>query len=646
MPATWKRWKRRAQKKYKWTNLLWLKLKFLYLKSDLLFYMSIGLFKWWIRNPSKHVTGVGKSRFTVVPMEVDMQVMINTIVLLTLKSDTTHLGTISVFCVLTTANLLWPTIVFVSCSDKHDSLNGYLLTEKCQRKSKTMYTFIDLNVWLFQYIFMNPKFKKSFTIRLITRRLDVSSTGLQLLPTYGLQSVKVLFAQTAYAFKVLPPLDIFANLEEAHLTYPSHCCAFSDSFSNLSKHCSDGTFIENLANNNYLFLFFVSFLEGIDSYNLDLQYPELDTCKIEIPLKCTPKPDAFNPCEDIMGYSFLRVLIWIIHIFAIMGNCVVLLVLVTSQYKLTAPRFLMCNLAFADFCMGVYLLMIAYIDYSSKGQYYNHAIKWQTGAGCGIAGFLSVFASELSIYTLTIITLERWHTITYAMQLERKLRPRHAVLIMAGGWAFSLIMAYLPILGISSYAKVSMCLPMDIETPLAQGYIIVILILNIVAFVIICTCYIKIYLNIRNPEFAGKHSDAKIAKKMAILIFTDFLCTAPITFFAILAAFKLPLISVRHSKILLVLFYPINSCSNPFLYAIFTKTFRRDFFMLMSRLGCCKTHANTYRTHSFSMQKSNVINLSSVSSTNRSSQAVFTVTTFQCQCSAVTGKQGKCLSLP
>uniref|UniRef100_A0A8C4T6K4 Luteinizing hormone/choriogonadotropin receptor n=1 Tax=Erpetoichthys calabaricus TaxID=27687 RepID=A0A8C4T6K4_ERPCA len=401
---------------------------------------------------------------------------------------------------------------------------------------------------------------------------DVSSTGLQLLPTYGLQSVNVLFAQTAYAFKVLPPLDIFANLEEAHLTYPSHCCI------PLPALC-DHDNVSNCVIN-------VNFLERIDSYNLDLQYPELDTCKIEIPLKCTPKPDAFNPCEDIMGYSFLRVLIWIIHIFSIMGNFVVLLVLVTSQYKLTAPRFLMCNLAFADFCMGVYLLMIAYIDYSSKGQYYNHAIKWQTGAGCGIAGFLSVFASELSIYTLTIITLERWHTITYAMQLERKLRPRHAVLIMAGGWAFSLIMAYLPILGISSYAKVSMCLPMDIETPLAQGYIIVILILNIVAFVIICTCYIKIYLNIRNPEFAGKHSDAKIAKRMAILIFTDFLCTAPITFFAILAAFKQPLISVRHSKILLVLFYPINSCSNPFLYAIFTKTFRRDFFMLMSRLGC------------------------------------------------------------
>ncbi|XP_039594658.1 lutropin-choriogonadotropic hormone receptor-like isoform X2 [Polypterus senegalus] len=476
--------------------------------------------------------------------------------------------------------------------------------------------------------------------------LDVSSTGLQLLPTYGLQSVKVLFAQMAYAFKVLPPLDIFANLEEAHLTYPSHCCAFrnwilkktqssfSDSFSNLSKHCSDETFIENL------------FLEGIDSYDLDLQYPELDTCKIEIPLKCTPNPDAFNPCEDIMGYSYLRVLIWIINIFAITGNFIVLLVLVTSQYKLTAPRFLMCNLAFADFCMGVYLLMIAYVDYSSKGQYYNHAIKWQTGAGCGIAGFLSVFASELSIYTLTIITLERWHTITYAMQLERKLRPRHAVLIMAGGWAFSLIMAYLPILGISSYAKVSMCLPMDIETPLAQGYIIVILILNTIAFVIICTCYIKIYLNIRNPEFAGKHSDAKIAKRMAILIFTDFLCTAPIIFFAILAAFKMPLISVRHSKILLVLFYPINSCSNPFLYAIFTKAFRRDFFMLMSKLGCCKTHANTYRMHSFSMQKSNIINLSSGSSTNRSSQAAFTLTTFQCQCSAVTGKEGKCPSLP
>lgn len=161
---------------------------------------------------------------------------------------------------------------------------------------------------------------------------------------------------------------------------------------------------------------------------------------------------------------------------------------------------------------------------------------------------------------------------------------------------FAFTVALLPIFGVSSYMKVSICLPMDIETPFSQAYVIFLLVLNVLAFLIICACYICIYFTVRNPNVISSNSDTKIAKRMAILIFTDFLCMAPISFFAISASLKVPLITVSKSKILLVLFYPINSCANPFLYAIFTKTFRRDFFILLSKFGCCEMQAQIYRT--------------------------------------------------
>lgn len=340
-------------------------------------------------------------------------------------------------------------------------------------------------------------------------------------------------------------------------------------------------------------------LDGAD-FELDENDYYHSLCKEEVQVTCFPEPDAFNPCEDIMGYNILRVLIWFINILAIMGNFVVFVILISSQYKLTVPRFLMCNLAFADLCTGIYLLLIAIKDIQTKSQYYNYAIEWQTGAGCNAAGFFTVFASELSIYTLTVITLERWHTITYAMELDRKVRFRHAMVIMLVGWIFAFTVALLPIFEVSSYKKVSICLPMDIESTLAQAYIMFLLVLNILAFVIICTCYISIYFTVRNPNVFSSNSDTKIAKRMAILIFTDFLCMAPISFFAISASLKVPLITVSNSKILLVLFYPINSCANPFLYAIFTKTFRRDFFILLSKFGCCERHAQIYRTETSS----------------------------------------------
>ncbi|XP_072284272.1 thyrotropin receptor isoform X2 [Pyxicephalus adspersus] len=484
--------------------------------------------------------------------------------------------------------------------------------------------------------------------------LDISRTAVSSLPSKGLENLKHLMARSTWYLKKLPPLNTFVQLERAELFYPSHCCAFTNwtkkmsvvdallcnqtSLQNTHKKRSLRTYVgigpyyqdymdgdSDQTENNKFTDFHSSrhysvFYEdqgeeevgfGQEIKNAQEHYThafeshyEYILCGGNEKLECTPKPDEFNPCEDIMGYNFLRIVVWFVNLLAILGNAFVLFILVTSHYKLTVPRFLMCNLAFADFCMGIYLLLIASEDLHTRSEYYNYAINWQTGAGCNTAGFFTVFASELSVYTLTVITLERWYAITFAMRLDRKIRLRHASFIMLAGWAFCFFLALLPLVGISSYVKVSICLPMDTETVLSQAYIVFVLMLNIIAFFIICACYIKIYITVRNPHYKSGDKDTKIAKRMAILIFTDFLCMAPISFYALSAIMNKPLITVSNSKILLVLFYPLNSCANPFLYAIFTKAFRRDVFILLSKFGICEHQAQVYRGQTVSAKNS------------------------------------------
>lgn len=50
-------------------------------------------------------------------------------------------------------------------------------------------------------------------------------------------------------------------------------------------------------------------------------------CSNSTSITCSPAPDDFNPCEDIMSATPLRILIWIISVLALLGNAVVLLVL-------------------------------------------------------------------------------------------------------------------------------------------------------------------------------------------------------------------------------------------------------------------------------------------------------------------------------
>nr|XP_020473807.1 thyrotropin receptor isoform X1 [Monopterus albus] len=483
--------------------------------------------------------------------------------------------------------------------------------------------------------------------------LDVSLTGISSLPTTGMESLRELKARNTWALKKLPPIKTFKHLSTANLTYPSHCCGFK----NLRKKRG---FLEYIICNLTAFydqhhkrsvgplrmpsLQGDSVVETVPDqepndrgqfhgsfhyrayfggqpdedvgFGETLKNPQEDTsqefdshydyvvCEEGEEVACAPVPDEFNPCEDIMGFGFLRVSVWFVSLLAVLGNMVVLLVLLTSHYKLSVSRFLMCHLAFADLCMGIYLLLIASVDLHTRSEYFNHAIDWQTGPGCGLAGFFTVFASELSVYTLTVITLERWYAITFAMQLDRKLCLHHAAAVMLGGWIFCLILALLPLFGVSSYQKVSICLPMDTQSTVAQVYILSVLVLNILAFLVICACYSKIYCTVRNPHYLSGSKDANIAKRMAILIFTDFLCMAPISFYAMSAVLDQPLITVSKSKILLVLFYPLNSCANPFLYAIFTKAFMGDIFILLSKVGLCQQRAQLFRGQTVSSKGS------------------------------------------
>ncbi|EFA07460.2 follicle-stimulating hormone receptor isoform X2 [Tribolium castaneum] len=307
-------------------------------------------------------------------------------------------------------------------------------------------------------------------------------------------------------------------------------------------------------------------------------------------VKCYPEANALNPCEDIMGFSWLRISVWFVVVLAVVGNLAVIVVVLFSGGELTVNRFLMCNLAFADFCMGLYLLLIASMDLHSVGTYFNFAFDWQYGFGCKLAGFLTVFSCHLSIFTLTIITLERWFAITYAIHLTRRIRLGAAAKTMLGGWMYSILVASLPLVGVSNYSSTSICLPMEVNRVADRAYLYSIILVNAIAFALIAFCYAQIYLSLGQET---RHEMA-IAKKFALLVFTDFATWAPISFFSVTALAGYPLIGVTKSKILLVFFYPINSCANPYLYAIMTAQYRKDFFILLSRCGLCKKKAQKY----------------------------------------------------
>ncbi|KAI9552110.1 hypothetical protein GHT06_022447 [Daphnia sinensis] len=480
------------------------------------------------------------------------------------------------------------------------------------------------------------------------RRLDLSQTAVTNLPVRGLSELETLELVETKTLKEIPSVYNYQSLQVAHLTYPYHCCAFAfPATHDPEEHARHQHFIaemqakycDKVPDNDSASL---QSGDGNEKFGIDVKMVNLPDYEhdeanevfhadpFQTPtnrelfyhafcgnltyahreVRCTPQPDAFNPCEDILGTNWLRVAAWLVSVASVVGNLAVVLVLVQStRGSMAVSKFLMVNLAIADLCMGFYLFLIVGMDVNTIGVYFNYAIDWQNGIGCQIAGFLTVFATELSVFTLVVITSERWYTITYAINLTRRLRLSTTAKIVALGWIVSFAMASLPLVGVSSYSTTSICLPLENHKLSDTIYLLVLLILNGIAFMFICLCYSHMYRSIRgNQQSLASHSDTTVAKKMALLVFTNFACWTPIAFFGLTAVAGYPLISVTHSKILLVFFYPLNACTNPYLYALVTQQYRRDLFLLLSRYGFCTERASRYRaTFSFGRSFNNPV---------------------------------------
>ena len=300
-------------------------------------------------------------------------------------------------------------------------------------------------------------------------------------------------------------------------------------------------------------------------------------------IKCTPLPDPFFPCEDLMGDWVLRCGVWIVFVLALCGNATVIIVILASHTKMDVSRFLISNLAFADLFMGIYLGFLAVVDISTLGSFHSYGAEWQMSAGCRTAGFLAILSSELSVFTLTVITLERYIAIKNAIRVNRKLQLKNAIIVMIIGWVFALVTATLPLVGVNSYEKFSVCLPFEISDTKSIMFLVFLLCLNAAAFIVILFCYILMYCSIRGSN-AWNASDFRVAKRMALLVFTDFACWAPIVFFSLTATFGSTLVNLSQAKIFTIFVFPLNSCANPFLYAIFTAHFKKDLLAICKRV--------------------------------------------------------------
>ncbi|XP_077994421.1 uncharacterized protein LOC144448141 [Glandiceps talaboti] len=118
--------------------------------------------------------------------------------------------------------------------------------------------------------------------------------------------------------------------------------------------------------------------------------------RISEPLdECTPSPDAFSSCTDLMKNQILTLCMWILGISALLGNgFVVFWRLREKTERQKSHSFMILNLGCADFLMGFYMMIIASVDIYYKGEYSIHNEYWRHSPLCNFSGIISTISME------------------------------------------------------------------------------------------------------------------------------------------------------------------------------------------------------------------------------------------------------------
>ncbi|XP_064640008.1 G-protein coupled receptor GRL101-like [Lineus longissimus] len=387
-----------------------------------------------------------------------------------------------------------------------------------------------------------------------------------------------IVADTFLGLKNLKTL-ILVNNELTNLAKNGFQIISEPSNSSDQDHCFD---VLDLRNNN----FEVNPLEILELKLVCTKLLKMDRfdlcCAAERAVNCTPKGGVFSSCDDLMANDTLRYSIWVLGIMALLGNLFVLFWrLLHHKQGLGVENLLVTNLSIADFLMGVYLLIIGGVDVQFRGVFGVKQEMWMSHGLCYFAGIISLISSEISVFLLVFITADRVIAIVFAFKME-KVTLKQAAIVLTVAWIVVIGMALLPLLSMSKkgfftnfYGSNAVCLPLSLGKNASDIYGVIILTLNLLAFIFIAIGYIAIYSVIRKSRkqmehFGQKRDTSKemvFVKRMCMVIASDFCCWVPIVIMKYLALGGMtihPIVSAWTAVFVL----PLNSSLNPFLYTI------------------------------------------------------------------------------
>ncbi|KAH9488179.1 hypothetical protein Btru_064861 [Bulinus truncatus] len=294
--------------------------------------------------------------------------------------------------------------------------------------------------------------------------------------------------------------------------------------------------------------------------------------------QCKAPFDEISSCQDILRTLLLRAALWIMAGLTLTGNFSVIFYRICIDRGIKRSfRIIITCLSASDFLMGIYLVIIGSADATYRNSYQLNEREWKNSVPCQAAGFLCLLSSETSALFILLVTLDRLLAIAFPLNPHLHFNAKSATVACGIVWVIGLCLASIPLLPPFQhwqlYTQKAVGIPLPITRVYFPGFeyaFAILIVFNMVIFLLVAVGQLLIYLSVRLQKYPHASQlrvkqDAAIAKRLALVVFTDCLCWFPITVMGLAARSGYP-VPGEMNVVATVFLLPANSAFNPFLY--------------------------------------------------------------------------------
>uniref|UniRef100_A0A8C8YYW0 Leucine rich repeat containing G protein-coupled receptor 5 n=1 Tax=Prolemur simus TaxID=1328070 RepID=A0A8C8YYW0_PROSS len=405
-------------------------------------------------------------------------------------------------------------------------------------------------------------------------KLDLSSNLLSSFPVTGLHGLTHLKLTGNHGLQSLISSENFPELKVIEMPYAYQCCAFGvcENVYKISNQWNkgDNSSLDDLYKKD-TGMFQVQDERDLEDFLLDFE----EDLKALHSVQCSPSPGPFKPCEHLFGGWLIRIGVWTIAVLALTCNALVTSTVFRSPVYISSVKLLIGMIAAVNTLTGACSAALAGVDAFTFGSFARHGAWWENGVGCQVIGFLSIFASESSVFLLTLAALERGFSVKCSAKFETKtpFSCLKAVILLCT--LLALALAAVPLLGGSQYSASPLCLPLPFGEPSTTGYMVALVLLNSLCFLVMTVAYTRLYCHLEKGDLENIW-DCSMVKHIALLLFTNCILYCPVAFLSFSSLLNLTFISPEVIKFILLVIVPLPACLNPLLYILFNPHFKED----------------------------------------------------------------------